>query len=66
MGEYHVVRSCNKCKGTNSLSRESFDNGYLCEAYTKCDSCGFEDFWAYGWFESGAEMESNCEKYSTN
>ena len=27
-------------------------------------SCGFEDYWAYGRFESGQDMISNCEKYS--
>lgn len=66
MNEYHRVESCNKCRGFNKLSRESYDSGHLHEASTKCVDCGFEDYWAFGYFESGAEMESKCEKYYTN
>ncbi len=62
--EYHKPRSCNKCKGENDLLTSCFDQGHLSEARTKCKACGFEDYWAFGLFESGAEMVSNCEKYS--
>ena len=64
MSEYHNINSCNKCKGGNLTSRESFIDWHICEAVTKCSECGFDDYWAYGFFESGSEMESNCEKYS--
>ena len=61
--QYHNPDSCNKCKGVNAFIRPSYDSGLLHETQTRCESCGFEDYWAYGYFESGTEMESNCEKY---
>lgn len=63
--EFHCVDSCNKCKGTNSIEITNILDGHtLLEAETVCNDCGFEDYWAYGWFESGQDVESNCEKYS--
>jgi len=61
---YHNPNSCNNCRGPNELDERSSDNGILYEARTKCTRCGFEDYWAHGWFESGSEMVSNCETYS--
>ena len=62
--EFHKVSSCNKCKGTNTIYNEVYESAHLHEASTKCEDCGFDDYWAYGFFESGAEMASNCETYS--
>ena len=64
MTDYHNPESCNKCKGDNILIDEIYDVGSLCEAKTKCSKCGFEDYWAYGFFESGSMMKSNCETYN--
>ena len=64
MSAYHVITSCNKCRGENILSDEYYDSGVLCEAKTKCEKCGFTDLWACGYFESGSEMVSNCDTYS--
>ena len=66
MTEYHKIESCNKCRGSNELSFQSYDSGVLHEARTKCSDCGFEDLWVHGFFESGTEMISNCEKYTRN
>lgn len=65
MTEYHIVTSCNNCKGENELIAPSYEDGHLHETVTKCIECGFEDYWAYGYFQSGSEMVSNCEKYPT-
>ena len=63
--EYHCVGSCNKCIGSNSVEiTDTLDGHTMLEAKTVCSECGFEDYWAYGWFESGQDMISNCEKYS--
>ena len=63
--EYHCVGSCNKCKGSNSVEiTDTLDGHTVLEAKTACSDCGFEDYWAYGWFESGQDMISKCEKYS--
>ncbi len=64
--EYHDPSSCNKCKGNNEFIKEVYDSGILHEAETRCETCGFQDYWAYGFFESGSEMVSNCRKYSFN
>jgi hypothetical protein len=42
----------------------SYDGQTLIETQTKCQQCGFEDYWAYGYFESGADGLNNCIKYS--
>jgi len=64
MTDYHNPDSCNKCKGYNEFTNEVYINGFISEAKTKCSICGFEDYWAYGFFESGSEMKSNCETYN--
>ena len=61
--EYHVVGSCNKCGEPNKVSCVSSGDGLLHEAMTECTSCGFEDYWGYGYFESEAQMDSKCDKY---
>ncbi len=61
--KYHNIHSCNKCRGRNDITVTDTVEGYLCECKTKCTACGFEDYWAYGFYESGEHMESNCEKY---
>jgi len=65
MAIYHKLESCNKCKGENDIEVIANDNGdgLVCEAKTKCQTCGFIDYWAYGYFESGNEIISNCETY---
>lgn len=63
--EYHCMGSCNKCSGENEMTvTDTMDSHFITEAKTKCNECGFEDYWAHGWFESGKDMVSNCEKYS--
>ena len=64
MIEYHVLESCNRCSQTNDVELIDTINGHACEAKTKCLTCGFKDYWAYGFFESSQERESNCEKYT--
>lgn len=61
--EYHIPASCNKCGEINAVDWVSQIEGHLCEAKTKCESCGFQDYWAYGFFESSQEMKGKCKKY---
>jgi len=63
--EYHNVESCNKCAGKNTVHTVAFE---IClhEAETVCNDCGFQDYWAYGFFASGSVMVSNCRKYAVN
>ena len=36
-------------------------NRVTCEAETECQDCGHKDYWVYGWFESGREIESKAK-----
>lgn len=63
--EYHCWDSCNKCAGVNDYNVTSMlDNHVMLECETQCRDCGFKDYWAHGYFESGQERESRCKKYS--
>lgn len=65
MNSYDELGSCNKCGGMNNEVVEvvAIDGGYVSECTTKCRDCGFEDYWAYGHFESGTEMKGKSKKY---
>jgi len=63
MTKYHSLDSCNKCGGENDWDEVTTDGGHVSEANTKCNDCGFTDYWAYGFFESSQEMESKCATY---
>lgn len=62
--EYHCMGSCNKCAGENKIDTVDTINCHICEAKTECKDCGHKDYWAYGFFESGQDMVSNCAKYT--
>ena len=62
---YDEMTSCNSCgDGENELKVTSIDGGYISECETKCKSCGFADYWAYGFFESGSYMEGKSKTYT--
>ena len=60
---YHCVETCNKCNGNNELINPSYESQFLHETKTICKDCGYVDYWAYGYFESGANGLSKCDKY---
>ena len=64
MTDYHDPYSCNKCGKDNEVTVTASDGSSMYEGKTKCNECGHEDYWAYGWFESGAEMVSKCSTYN--
>ena len=66
MSEYHKHSSCNKCSKENEIKITDTLDGRMMECETKCKTCGFEDYWAHGFFESSQYMISNCKKYSFN
>lgn len=63
--EYHNMDSCNSCghPSSNSVTVKDTISGHVCESETVCQVCGHKDYWAYGWFESGQDIESKCLKY---
>ncbi len=66
MSKYQCPESCNKCgRYSNELlgihPLHPYSSG---EVKTKCKDCGFEDYWAHGYFESGSCMESKAKTYS--
>jgi len=57
--------SCNKCGGENECQvTDSLDGHTITEARATCSDCGFDDYWAYGFFESGQEGYDECRKYN--
>lgn len=61
---YAKATSCNKCRtGINTLSNIVKDGYVVEEADTKCNSCGFEDYWCWGVFESRQDGLDNAERY---
>lgn len=62
---FHEKFSCNKCgKETNDIIKVKNSINYdIAECETKCSNCGFKDYWAYGYFQSGAQGYDNCTKY---
>ena len=62
--QYQYYDSCNKCGEVNDITVTDSMDGRLMECKTKCESCGFEDYWAHGWFESSQNIESKCKTYS--
>lgn len=65
VNEYSVITSCNKCGGKNSYNVKSVDGYTTCEAETHCTICDFQDYWAYGTFESGKDGFNASQKYTT-
>ena len=60
---FHNKNSCNKCAGKNNIKTIDTDTGYISECETICTKCGHMDYWAYGFFQSGSEIESKCKTY---
>jgi hypothetical protein len=53
--EYDSYLSCNKCGGINKIKITDTIGYTICECETKCENCGFEDYWVHGFFESRTE-----------
>lgn len=62
---YHDYTTCNKCGGSTEVEIKETIEGHISECKTKCKVCGFEDYWAYGYFESGCEGYDACTKYGS-
>lgn len=57
MVEYDNVNYCNKCGSPNEVKIvDSIDGRIPLECYTICSKCGFEDYWATGFFESRQDL----------
>lgn len=62
---YDDYYSCNSCGGLNHMNKILYEECYLvCEVDTTCTECKFNDYWAYGFFESGKDGFNKSEKYS--
>jgi hypothetical protein len=62
-GIYHEPSTCNRCGGHNELKIKECIEGTMCEAETMCQSCHFEDYWSYGFFQSSQGGYNFCKKY---
>jgi len=62
-GFYHDYTTCNKCGGSTEYEIKDTIANSISECETKCKDCGFEDYWAYGYFESRCEGYDACTKY---
>lgn len=61
---YQNPNSCNKCgEMSNILTNTVYCDGDSGETETKCSMCGFIDYWAYGFFESGSEIKNKAQTY---
>lgn len=63
---YDVMHSCNACGDESSndiITVEDTFGSHICEATTKCNICGHEDYWAYGHFMSNEYMVGKAKKY---
>ena len=63
MSKYHNKHVCTECGGINSFVKPSIDEIGIYETATKCDDCGFEDYWAYGFFQSLSEPTDRQTAY---
>lgn len=49
---FDVYGCCPVCDGENEIIQSWYEEHFICEAKTKCKSCGHENYWAYGYFVS--------------
>ena len=62
---YAKKESCNCCGGVNNVNAIVLSDGIVYEAETICKSCGWEDYWCTGSFESLQDGFDNAERYNT-
>ena len=63
--EYHCMDSCNNYGKDNEVTvTDTLDGHTTMSADTKCNTCGFEDYWEHSYFESGRYGYDKCKKYS--
>lgn len=60
---YDSYLSCNKCSGVNEIRIKDSEENIICECETTCKSCGFTDYWSYGFFESRKDGYNMSKKY---
>lgn len=62
---YDTPESCNRCGiGKNTIVVKDSIEGTPSEHETKCQLCGFVDYWAFGYFESNRSLENpKCAQY---
>ena len=58
---YQNVNECIHCGGRTILSSHQHDNNYLCEAVVDCPDCGWQSYWAYGYFEPEEPIPSDFD-----
>ena len=61
--KFDVKESCNRCGERNEIKQVDVENGVIYECETNCKSCGFEDYWAFGFFQSGQSGFNESAKY---
>ena len=61
MGKYDNKNTCTKCHSKNKIKITDTVNGHISECKAMCNACGFEGYWAQGFFESRQGDESYCD-----
>lgn len=61
MSKYDNYHLCPMCGGQNDYTLVEYVNFKPCEIKTCCTSCGWEDYWAYGFYEG--RVEETYDKY---
>jgi len=52
---------CKRCGHTNAVTATAYDEGFVSEAETVCNSCNYSGFWAYGFYEPDFTDETGLE-----
>lgn len=63
MAIYDDPNTCNYCGGKNDKDVVDTINSDVTEYKTKCRSCGRNDYWSYGSFESSQHGYNESDKY---
>lgn len=64
--KYETPSTCPMCNGVNDIEIKGQIGYTVCEAETKCQKCGHDDYWAYGLYTPSQGEEENMEKFDMN
>ena len=59
--EYDIPFVCKKCMDKNITTVISIVSGTVLEYSTLCTVCGYESYWAYGYYQSEPPQEKENE-----
>ena len=60
MSGYDNHNICKACGSLNHIGVVTTDGGYVSECNTQCTCCLYEDYWAYGFYNSEPKEPTDC------